>query len=102
MASRSVRCRSPTSLLPSSDVRHRSTAAIAFAAPLFGASNLERLLQSPRQTKASGFLRNRTLMGTPLSVPRIRHDGCRTKGGRICVASSNPLRPCTANAAAAN
>ena len=49
-------------------------AAIAFVAPLFGASNFRRLLQSPRQTKASGFLRNRTLIGTPLSVPRIRCD----------------------------
>jgi hypothetical protein len=77
-------------------------AAFAFVAPLFGPSISSRLSQSPRQTKASGFLRNRALIETPLSVSRIRYDARRTKGGRICVTSSNPLRPCTASSATAN
>ena len=39
------------------------TGGIAFLMPLFQAINFKRLLQSPRQTKASGFPRNRTLTG---------------------------------------
>jgi len=35
------------------------TGGIAFLMPLFQAINCEGLLQSPRQTKASGFPRNR-------------------------------------------
>ena len=48
---------------------HQATLAIAdtggfaFLMPLFRATNYARLLQSPRQTKASGFPRNRTFTG---------------------------------------